>query len=58
VLLLATVLIATGLMVLLFLSRLPLPLRLLIGCGDVIAGIVLLVLVRQKVPPAPPAPGS
>ena len=47
-LLLATVLIAAGLVVLFFLSRVPWPLRVLIGCGDVIAGSVLFVLVRQK----------
>ena len=48
---LAAVLIAGGLVVLLFLGRVPLPLRLLIGFGDLIAGSVLLVLVRQKFRP-------
>ena len=45
---LGLVLIATGIVVALFLRRIPLPLRLLIGFGDVVAGAVLLVLVRQK----------
>jgi hypothetical protein len=45
---LAAALIAGGLAVLLFLDRIPLPLRLLIGLGDLIAGAVLLVVVRQK----------
>jgi hypothetical protein len=45
---LAAALIAGGLAVLLLLDRIPLPLRLLIGLGDLIAGAVLLVVVRQK----------
>lgn len=45
---LAVVLIVAGLGVALFLKRIPLPLRLLIGFGDVLAGSVLLLLVRQK----------
>lgn len=51
---LATVLIISGAAVLLLLSRIPLPLRLLIGLTDVIAGCVLVVVLRQKFgsPPA------
>lgn len=45
---LATLLIAGGLAILLFLDRAPLPLRILVGLTDVIAGAVLLVVVRQK----------
>lgn len=45
---LAAALIAGGLVVLLLLDRVWLPLRLLIGLGDIVAGSVLLVLVRQK----------
>ncbi len=45
---LAVALIVGGITVMLALGRLPLPLRLLVGLGDVIAGGVLLVLVRQK----------
>ena len=48
---LAAVLIAGGLVVLLLLGRVPLPLRLLIGFGDLVAGSVLLVLLRQKFRP-------
>lgn len=53
---LAPVLILSGLAVLLLLSRIPLPLRLLIGLTDVIAGCVLLVVIRQKFSEPPPAP--
>lgn len=53
---LAPVLILSGLAVLLLLSRIPLPLRLLIGLTDVIAGCVLLVVIRQKFGEPPPAP--
>lgn len=45
---LGVLLIAAGLIVTLFLKRIPLPLRLLVGFGDTIAGCVLLLLVRQK----------
>lgn len=45
---LAAVLILAGLVVLLLLQRIPLPLRLAIGFVDVVAGLTLLVLVRQK----------
>ena len=46
--LIAAVLMLGGIVVLLALQRLPLPLRLLVGLGDIIAGGVLLVLLRQK----------
>ena len=46
--LLASVLIGSGALVLLFLSRIPLPLRLFIGLTDLIAGCVLLVVLRQN----------
>jgi hypothetical protein len=53
---LAAALVAGGLVVLLLLDRIPLPLRLLIGFGDVIAGSVLLVVLRQKFPRRPETP--
>lgn len=42
------VLILGGLVVLAFLSRIPLPLRLAVGLVDLIAGAVLLLVARQK----------
>lgn len=45
---LAAALVAAGLLVLFALDRMPAPLRLLVGLGDLFAGLVLLVLVRQK----------
>jgi len=45
---LATLLIVGGLVVLLALRRLPLPMRIMAGLTDILAGVVLLVLVRQK----------
>ncbi len=45
---LAWSLIAAGVAVLAFLDRLPLPLRLATGLGDLIAGCVLLLVRRQK----------
>lgn len=45
---LSALLIAGGLAVLFLLTRMPLPLRILVGLTDVVAGAVLLVLVRQK----------
>jgi hypothetical protein len=45
---LAFLLIAGGLAVLFLLPQIPLPMRLMIGIGDLFAGLVLLVLVRQK----------
>lgn len=47
-LLLAGFLITCGIAALFFLTRLPLPARLLLGLSDLIVGAVLLVLVRQK----------
>ena len=46
---LAILLIVGGAAVLLLLHRMPLPLRILIGLGDIVAGCGLLVLVRQKI---------
>jgi hypothetical protein len=48
VLILAPVLILGGIAILLFLERMPLPLRLLTGIGDIVVGLVLLVLLKQK----------
>jgi len=48
VIILSVVLIAGGLFVLLALERMPLPLRLLVGFSDVFAGLILLVVARQK----------
>ena len=48
--LLAWVLLAAGVAILLFLDRIPLPLRLLMGFVDLVAGAGLLVLRRQKFP--------
>jgi uncharacterized membrane protein HdeD (DUF308 family) len=45
---LAVLLIVGGFVVLLFLERMPLPLRVLVGMSDVVAGLVLLVMARQK----------
>lgn len=47
---LAWSLIAAGLAILLLLDRIPLPLRLLMGFVDLVAGAGLLVLRRQKFP--------
>jgi len=51
VLALAAVLIVGGLVVLLALQRVPLPMRIFAGLGDIVAGCVLLVLARQKFRP-------
>ena len=48
--LLAWLLLAAGVAILLFLDRIPLPLRLLMGFVDLVAGAGLLVLRRQKFP--------
>lgn len=48
--LLALFLITAGITILLFLDRIPLPLRLLMGFVDLVAGAGLLVLRRQKFP--------
>jgi hypothetical protein len=45
---LAGLLIAGGLAVLFLLPQIPLPMRLMIGIGDLFAGLVLLVLVQQN----------
>ncbi len=54
--LLGTVLVVAGLVILAFLQRVPLPLRLLLGATDLIAGAVLLLVVRQKFSDGPTAP--
>jgi hypothetical protein len=56
-LILGSVLVAAGLLILLFLERVPLPLRLLLGATDLIAGAVLLLVVRQKFSDPPPHRG-
>jgi uncharacterized membrane protein HdeD (DUF308 family) len=48
ILALALLLIAAGIIVLFVLERMPLPLRILVGLTDVVGGLTLLVLVRQK----------
>lgn len=48
VLILASFLIAAGFLLLFVLKRVPLPLRLVAGLGDVVAGCVLLIVARQK----------
>ena len=45
---LAVVLMVGGLVVLFALQRMPMPLRMLVGLTDVVAGLTLLVVVRQK----------
>jgi len=45
---LAVILIGGGLLILLVLDRIPPPLRIIAGLSDIIAGLILLVLVRQK----------
>lgn len=54
-LILATILVLGGLVVLLFLDRIPLPLRLAVGLSDLIGAAVLFVVVRQKFSRPPPA---
>jgi hypothetical protein len=53
-LVLATVLTAGGLIVLIFLNRIPLPLRLAVGLSDLIGAAVLFLVVRQKFGAPPP----
>lgn len=48
VLILAPILIAAGILILVFLERMPTPLRILVGLGDIFAGLTLLVLLKQK----------
>jgi len=52
---LAWVLLTAGTVILLFLDRIPLPVRLLMGFVDVVAGAGLLVLRRQKFSTTRPA---
>ena len=47
---LAGILFLGGLVVLLFLSRIPWPMRILLGGGDLIIGAVLLLFLRQQFP--------
>ena len=41
-------LIAGGLVILLLLQRMPMPLRILVGLTDIVAGLTMLVVARQK----------
>jgi xanthosine utilization system XapX-like protein len=41
-------LIAGGLVILIALQRMPPPLRILVGLTDIVAGLTLLVVARQK----------
>jgi hypothetical protein len=45
---LACALIVGGLVLLFALQRVPLPMRIVAGLGDIVAGCVLLVVTRQK----------
>ena len=51
---LAAFLIVSGILLLFVLDRVPLPLRIIAGLGDIVAGAVLLVMARQKFGPLPP----
>ncbi len=48
VLILAPILIVGGILVLAFMERMPTPLRILVGVGDIIVGLTLLLLLKQK----------
>jgi uncharacterized membrane protein HdeD (DUF308 family) len=48
---LAPALIVTGVVVLVFLRRAPLPIRIMTGLGDIFIGCILLVVLRQMVKP-------
>jgi uncharacterized membrane protein HdeD (DUF308 family) len=48
VLILAPTLIVGGILVLAFLQRMPTPLRILVGVGDIVVGLTLLLLLKQK----------
>lgn len=48
VMILAALLIVSGILVMAFLHRAPLPMRITAGLGDIFIGCVLLVLVRQQ----------
>jgi hypothetical protein len=45
---LAVLLVVAGILVLALLHRVPLPMRIMAGLGDIFIGCVLLVLVRQQ----------
>ena len=45
---LACALIAGGILILFVLKKVPAPMRIMSGLGDIVAGLVLLVVVRQK----------
>lgn len=48
VLLLAPTMIVAGILIIAFLDRIPMPVRLLMGFGNIIVGLVLLLLLKQK----------
>ncbi|MES2694355.1 MAG: hypothetical protein V4773_12840 [Verrucomicrobiota bacterium] len=48
ILILAPILIIGGALILAFLTKMPLPLRIIVGLGDIVAGLVLLILLKQK----------
>lgn len=48
IIVLASALVVSGVLILFFLKRVPPPMRILVGLTDVFAGLILLVLVRQK----------
>ena len=45
---LAGILIAAGLLLIFVLKRVPMPIRMFAGLGDLFVGLVLLVVARQK----------
>jgi uncharacterized membrane protein HdeD (DUF308 family) len=47
-LILGFALIAGGIVILIALQRMPAPLRILVGLTDIVAGLTLLIVVRQK----------
>ena len=47
-LILGVALIAGGLVILIALQRMPAPLRILVGLTDIVAGLTMLLVVRQK----------
>jgi len=55
-LLLATALIVGGLLILFVLKKMPLPMRIMAGLGDLVGGCVLLVVARQKLGKSNPPP--
>lgn len=52
---LAAFLIVSGILLLFVLDRVPLPIRIIVGLGDIVAGAVLLVMARQKFGTPPPS---